>query len=107
MHRFESDRHLEQEVTRIKGNFFHLLMYYVYILRSLKDKKLYIGQTGNLERRIAEHNLGICKSTKSGIPFELEHFEIYDTRSEAMKREKELKSGKVRERINKFLNGSI
>jgi len=82
-------------------------MYYVYILRSFKDKKLYIGQTSNLERRIAEHNLGICKSTKSRIPFELEHFEIFNTRSEAMRREKELKSGKFRERIYRFFSGSI
>jgi putative endonuclease len=78
-------------------------MYYIYILRSYKDGKLYIGQTKNLPRRIAEHNLGMCRSTKSRIPFELEYYEIYITRGEAMKREKELKSGKYRERIKMLL----
>jgi putative endonuclease len=79
-------------------------MYYVYVLKSLKDGNLYIGQTGNLEKRITEHNSGMCKSTKSRMPFEIIYKEEYATRSEAMKREKELKSGKERERIKKLLD---
>jgi len=78
-------------------------MYYVYVLKSLKDGNLYIGQTGNLEKRIAEHNSGMCKSTKSRMPLELIYKEECATRSEAMKREKELKSGKERERIKKVI----
>jgi hypothetical protein len=31
-------------------------MFYVYVLISLKDKKFYIGYTGNLKRRLKEQN---------------------------------------------------
>ncbi|MBI5403672.1 MAG: GIY-YIG nuclease family protein [Ignavibacteriae bacterium] len=78
-------------------------MYHVYVLKSLKDGKLYIGQTGNLEKRLLKHNSGMCKSTKSRLPLELIYKEEYNTRSEAIKREKELKFGKGRD----FLNGII
>jgi putative endonuclease len=78
-------------------------MYYVYVLKSLKDNNLYIGQTSDLEKRIDEHNSGICKSTKARIPFKIVHSETYETRSEAMKREKELKSGKGRKYIRELL----
>lgn len=39
-------------------------MHYLYILKSLKDSKLYIGQTSDLRKRLAEHNTGQNKSTK-------------------------------------------
>ncbi len=41
-----------------------LLMYHVYILKSLKDFKLYIGRTDDLKRRFAEHKNGKVKSKK-------------------------------------------
>jgi len=44
-------------------------MYYVYVLRSLKDKKLYTGHTNNLSERIEEYNKGLAKSTKNRRPF--------------------------------------
>ena len=43
-------------------------MYYLYILKSNKIEKFYIGQTNNLEKRIFYHNNGYSKSTKPGIP---------------------------------------
>ncbi|PIP86248.1 hypothetical protein COV42_01790 [Candidatus Campbellbacteria bacterium CG11_big_fil_rev_8_21_14_0_20_44_21] len=46
-------------------------MFYLYILRSRKDKELYIGSTNNLKRRPEEHNSGKVPSTKPRIPFEL------------------------------------
>jgi putative endonuclease len=83
----------------------------VYILYSRKDKKLYVGQTVNLEKRLVLHFSGRVKSTKSRLPLELIKSEEYDTRAEAMKREKYLKSlfgAKEKEKILKeFLsNGS-
>lgn len=62
-------------------------MYFLYILRSLKDRKLYIGITDNLERRIKQHNNGQSKSTRYRIPFILIYKENYLTRREAAKRE--------------------
>ena len=72
-------------------------MYTVYVLRSLKNNYRYIGQTNNIDKRLAEHNSGLSKSTKNIRPLVLDYSEEYATRSEAMKRERFLKSGKGRE----------
>ncbi len=62
-------------------------MFYLYILRSLKDNKLYIGTTNNIEIRLEQHNAGLSKSTKYRRPFKLIYIEEYKSRSDAMKRE--------------------
>ena len=67
-------------------------MFFVYILYSLKDKKLYVGQTNNLKKRLFEHNIGKVKSTKSRTPFIVLYKETFTNRYDAMKREKFLKS---------------
>jgi putative endonuclease len=72
-------------------------MFYVYVLRSLKNNYRYIGQTNNLEKRLLEHNEGMTKSIRFQIPFVLEYSETFETRIEAIRREKFLKSGKGRE----------
>ena len=66
--------------------------YYIYILRSLKDGKLYTGHTSDLVERLLRHNEGRVKSTKNRRPLELIYFEEHDSRSSAMKRESYLKS---------------
>jgi len=58
----------------------------------LKTGELYKGHCEVLERRLAEHNSGKTKSTKGGIPWEIVWFEKFETREEAMKREKYLKT---------------
>lgn len=68
-------------------------MYYVYVLRSEKDGKLYTGFTGKLEKRIEEHNKGWGTSTKQRVPFELVYYEAYTCKADAIRREKYLKSG--------------
>ena len=50
---------------------FFELMFYVYVLISLKDKKFYIGFTNDLKRRLKEHNSGKNISTKSRLPLKL------------------------------------
>ena len=72
-------------------------MYYVYVLRSLINRRLYTGSTQDIERRLKEHNSGKTKYTSSTKPFELVYKETYNTRLEAVRREKFLKSGKGRE----------
>ncbi len=72
-------------------------MYFVYILKSLKDHKRYIGFTSDLERRILEHNSGLVKSTRNRKPFELIYTEEFEIKEQAMAREKFFKSGKGRE----------
>jgi putative endonuclease len=70
-------------------------MFYVYVLKSNKGK-LYIGHTNNIERRLIEHNSGLSPYTKGRGPWELVYKETFNSRGEAMKREKFLKSGKGR-----------
>ncbi|MDI6884278.1 MAG: GIY-YIG nuclease family protein [Hadesarchaea archaeon] len=65
---------------------------YVYLLRSLKDGKFYAGHTANLKNRLAQHNRGRVRSTKARRPFKLVYWEAFKTRSEAMKRERKLKT---------------
>ena len=66
--------------------------YFVYMLKSLKDKKFYTGCTADLKKRLKQHNRGRVRSTKARRPFELVYWESFRTRSEAMKRELRLKS---------------
>jgi len=62
-------------------------MYYVYILKSIKDKKGYIGTTRNMKERLKAHNAGRVKSTKHRRPFVTLRIEKFKTLSEARKRE--------------------
>ena len=65
---------------------------------------MYIGHTNNLDDRLERHNNNREKSTKNKGPWALIHSEKFKTRAEAMKREKEMKSGKGREWLkNNFL----
>ena len=72
-------------------------MYYVYALKSLARKYIYVGLTDNIQRRIAEHNCEKEKTTRAYAPFKTILTEKYDTRMEARKREKYLKSGAGKE----------
>ena len=78
-------------------------MWYVYVLKSLTNKRHYTGYTKDLERRLGEHNSGKTKSIKFIRPFELIYKEEYNTSLEAARRERFLKSGKGREFLKKVL----
>ena len=73
----------------------------VYVIQSQSSGKIYIGQTSNLPRRIEQHNDPTCRITlhtkRNSGPWKVVHKEEYQTRAEAMRREKQLKSGKGRE----------
>jgi putative endonuclease len=66
-------------------------MFFVYILKSKKDKNLYIGYTPDLRKRLKEHNLGLVSSTKPRRPFYLVYYEAYASKQDAVKREHNLK----------------
>ena len=66
-------------------------MFYVYIIKSKKDGNLYTGSTNDLKRRFFEHNKGLCKSTKTRIPFQLVYYEAYVSEKDARGREHNLK----------------
>ena len=79
-------------------------MYYVYILRSLKTGKLYKGYTENLKDRLSKHNSGGVSSTKSSTPWEIIYYEAFVHKTDALREEKFLKTGKGRERIKLLLS---
>jgi putative endonuclease len=67
-------------------------MYYVYVLKSEKDEKLYTGYTNDLRRRLKEHSNGESKSTRSRTPFHLVYYEAYMSQADAKARESRLKT---------------
>ena len=71
-------------------------MFYVYILHSQKDGKLYIGYTDDLRKRIGKHQKGFVAATKHRRPLELIYYEAYKEESDAEQREKYLKGGNGR-----------
>ena len=82
------------------------MMYYVYVLKSMKDNKLYIGYTGDLKRRVNEHNNGESISTKSRRPLKLIYYEACLSKKDALHREKYLKTTYghryLRNRLNNY-----
>ncbi len=67
-------------------------MYYVYVLKSLKDGNLYTGVTANLRRRLREHNTGKTKSLRARRPLRLVFTEAYPSRRQALARERFFKT---------------
>ena len=82
-------------------------MYYVYILKSLKDNGYYTGSTGNINDRIKRHLEGRSKSTKNRLPLKLVYKKSFKTRSEAIKFEKEIKKQKSVQYIEKIIKNSM
>ena len=75
-------------------------MYTVYVLFSKRFNKIYIGYTSDLESRIISHNeLGKKGWTLRFRPWTLVYSEEFNTKGEALLKEKQLKSGKGREWI--------
>ena len=75
---------------------------YVYILKSLKNSRYYIGSTNDLNRRLIEHNTGKSTYTSFSKPFELVFSQEYDELTTARKTEywlKRQKDKKIIERI--------
>ncbi|MEW6701400.1 MAG: GIY-YIG nuclease family protein [Bacteroidota bacterium] len=77
--------------------------WFTYILFSEKISKYYIGCTDNLTWRLERHNLGWGKFTKRGIPWKLVYFENFINKSDAFKREREIKNKKSRKYIEDLI----
>ena len=67
-------------------------MFYAYVLKSQIKNYFYKGHCENIEKRLQQHNAGKTKSIRHAIPFKLVYFEEFETRQEAIKREKYFKS---------------
>ena len=84
-------------------------MYYVYALISGKDKQFYTGSTRDLKARFEFHKRGRVKSTRDRRPHKLIYYEACRNKSDALHREKYLKTyhGKqyLRKRLKSYLTG--
>ena len=84
-------------------------MYYVYVLLSKKDNKLYTGYTKNLKLRFEQHCKGSVVSTKNRRPLVLIYYEACLNQQDATHREKYLKThyGKMflKKRLKSYFTG--
>jgi putative endonuclease len=82
-------------------------MFYVYILQSLKDRKLYIGYASNLKRRLKEHKTGGSVSTKKRPPFRLLYYEAHSNEKDARRREGYFKTQKGKSTLKQMLREAL
>ena len=74
-------------------------MHYIYIVKC-SDGSLYTGYTTDLDRRMKEHNSNTgAKYTRGRTPVSLMYYEEFNSRSEATKRESNIKKLKREEKI--------
>ena len=78
-------------------------MYFVYILQSKSSGRFYIGSTDHLIRRFNEHCSGENISTRYRGPWWVPYYEIFDTRADALTREKQFKSWKSARAIQNLI----
>ena len=86
-----------------------MTFYYVYVLYSTIDKRLYTGYTKDLKLRFEQHLKGLVPSTKDRRPLSLVYFEGCLNQQDATHREKYLKTyyGKMflKNRLKSYLTG--
>ncbi|MBK9329287.1 MAG: GIY-YIG nuclease family protein [Sphingobacteriales bacterium] len=79
-------------------------MFVVYVLYSELNEKIYVGFTANLENRLLSHNVLAKKGwTIKFRPWKLIYTESFDVKSDAMTREKQLKSAQGRAFIHSLI----
>ena len=82
-------------------------MFYFYILQSIKNKKLYLGFTPNLRKRIISHNSGKNKATRPNIPYKLIFYSAFNSKTDALECEKYFKTTAGWRRIKQMLKNSL
>jgi putative endonuclease len=100
--RFESDI-LHKNPNLVWVFFIFSAMYYTYIIYSTTLNKYYVGSCQNVEERLLDHLNSRSKYTKVAKDWELKHFETFLSRSEACKRELQIKKMKSRKYIENLI----
>lgn len=81
-------------------------MFFCYILQSQKSGRNYTGHAEDLDVRLHDHNRGHVTATRGKGPWILVHFEPFETRPEAARRERQIKSWKSAAAIRKLIEQS-
>ena len=84
-----------------------LKMFWVYILKSNKFDKTYVGIPDNIEKRLKEHNEGHSSYTRKYRPWSLIYSEELENRKDARIREKWYKSYAGRKAIKNIINNKL
>jgi putative endonuclease len=82
-------------------------MYFVYVLQSVSTGRFYIGQCDHLIERFYEHQRGANLATRRRGPWWMPYYEVYETRSEAVRREAVIKSKKSAASIRRIIAHSF
>jgi len=83
------------------------MKFYIYILESKLNKHYYVGSTEDIDKRLEYHNSPKARWTKRFQPWVLIHSEEFETRSEAILRERQIKSYKNTSRFLETLNAKV
>ena len=78
-------------------------MFHVYVLKSERTGRRYVGSCENFEDRFRCHNAGESKASKCGTPWMLLHKESFSTRSAAVMKERYYKSGRGCDELDRLL----
>jgi putative endonuclease len=85
----------------------YIYMYYVYLLRSKKDGKIYTGFTKDLKRRMYEHLNGKTQTTRRMGDIYLLYYEAFGNEQDAQEREKYLKTTQGKRTVKIMLKHSL
>jgi putative endonuclease len=83
------------------------VMHYVYVLKGIKDNRIYIGFSSDLKSRLKRHNSGKVKSTQFYKPWQLVYYEAFKAKKDATKREKQLKMHAAKDELKGRLKYSL
>ena len=81
--------------------------YYFYILKSLKNNKLYLGYTSDIKTRLRSHNFGENLATKPNIPYELIYYSAFKSKKDAVDCEKYFKTTAGWKRLKQMLKNTL
>ena len=81
-------------------------MHYAYIIYSPEHEEYSTGSTSDVAKRLAEHNRNIMRSTKNKGRWELIYKEKFNTKTAALKRERQIKSYKGNRLFKKLIHAS-
>ena len=87
--------------------YYIFMHYYCYIIESKTLGKYYIGSCANIEKRLNYHNNGWSRYTKAGIPWILCYLERFDSKKEALQRERSIKLKKSKKYIESLIENNI
>ena len=83
-----------------------MMPFWVYIAQSQKNDRYYVGQSSNVSDRLDKYDRGEVQSTRADRPWVLRYQEVFQTRSEAIKRESAIKGRKKRAYIESLIANS-